>query len=76
MHKEVNYYLCDHNDGIAEKVGSILEEMGLLEFSSLKKRNMNLKGNIEERKKDIISRYYKQLRWKYTIQTMTIQCKR
>ncbi len=62
MHKEVNYYLCDHNDGIAEKVGSILEEMGLLEFSSLKKRNMNLKGNIEERKKDIISRYYKQLR--------------
>ncbi|GEM_PF-3926146 len=62
MHKEVNYYLCDHNDSIAEKVGSILEEMGLLEFSSLAKRHMNLKGNIEERKRDIISSYYKQLR--------------
>ena len=49
INKEINLYYCDHNDVIAERIGDILEDMGIFEFTPLVRRNMNLFGLLERR---------------------------
>ena len=55
MNGELNYYYCDHNDVIAERIGDILEDMGMFSFTPLVRYNMNLYAKtdlkIEEIKK-------------------------
>ncbi len=59
MNKELNFYYCDHNDVIAERIGDILEDMGIFEFSALVKHEMNLYGILERRIFDIDDWYVK-----------------
>ena len=57
--RELNLYYCDHNDVIAERIGDILEDMGIFEFTPLVRHNMNLYGFIDKRT-DEINLWYSQ----------------
>lgn len=59
---ELNFYYCDHNDIIAERIGDVLEEMGIFEFTPLRKLKMNLFGMPHQRVQEINSWYEKNAR--------------
>jgi len=59
---ELNFYYCDHNDIIAERIGDVLEEMGIFEFTPLRKLKMNLFGMPHQRVQEINSWYEKYAR--------------
>ena len=59
---ELNFYYCDHNDVIAERIGDILEDMGIFEFTPLVRHNMNLYDMLEQRMDEMNSWYSKHAR--------------
>ena len=61
LSKEKNYYYCIHEDFIAERIGEILEDMGIFNFSTPVRDSMNLFGILESKSKDIISWYKKNI---------------
>lgn len=59
---ELNYYYCDHNDLIAERIGDILEDMGMFEFTPIMRHSMNLIGMLKLRVEEINAWYEKNAR--------------
>lgn len=59
MGKELNLYYCDHNDVIAERIGDILEDMGIFTFSALCRRQMNIVDRTSQKASEIRTWYAK-----------------
>lgn len=53
MNRELNFYYCDHNDVIAERIGDILEDMGIFSFTPLARYDMNLYAKTGIKIRDI-----------------------